>query len=173
MIRLFNFFVDVCLLRKGPQDLSASSVLLGFCILVHFLVGVGGELLLSTEPTEAIAWSALSITIVITATAAALSLFGLGTRLQQVLATYLGAEALLNFVFLPLSLALVHASTADQAANPLISLTWLVLFFWGFAIDGHIFRNAFSRSFPAGVLIAALLFSIRYGIHKTLFEAVA
>jgi hypothetical protein len=173
MTRLFNFFVDVCLLRKGPQDLPSSSALLGLCIIVHFLAGVGGEILLSTEPMQAVAWSALSIAIVVAATTAGLSMCGLRARLQRVLATFLGTEALLNFVFLPLSLALVHASTAGQAANPLISLTWLILFFWGFAIDGHIFRNAFSSSFPAGVLIATLLFSIRYGVHKTLFEVVA
>lgn len=173
MTRFFNFFVDVCLLRKGPQDLPASTVLLGFCIGVHFLVGVGGELMLATPPSQAVAWSALSITIVVVAVMAALSLRGLGARSQRVLSTFLGAEALLNFVFLPLSLALVQASATEQAVNPLISLTWVILFFWGFAIDGHIFRNAFSSSFPAGVLIAALLFSIRYGIHKALFGAVA
>ena len=107
------------------------------------------------------------------ATTAVLSLRGLNARLQRVLATFLGAEAVLNIVFLPLSLALVQSGAAEQAPNPLISLTMLVLFFWGFAIDGHIFRNALSCSFPAGVLVAALLFSIRYGIRSSLFGAIA
>lgn len=172
MIRLFNFFVDVCLLRKGPQDLPASSVLLGICIFLHFVFSVVGESLLSTPPVKAVAWSALSITIVIVATTAALSLRGLGTRLQRVLTTFLGAEALLNIVFLPLSLALAQANANDQVANPLITLTWVFLFFWGFAIDGQIFRNAFSSSFPTGVLIATLLFSVRYGVRNLLFGAV-
>ena len=52
MIQLLSFFVDVCLLRKGPQDLPASSTLLGICVLLHFLVSVGGELLLSTQPSQ-------------------------------------------------------------------------------------------------------------------------
>ena len=173
MTRLLNFFVDVCLLRKGPQDLPASGVLLGICIVLHFVVSVGGELLLSTQALQAVAWSVLSILIVVVATMAALSLRGVSVRLQRVLTTFLGAEALLNIVFLPLSLALVQAGATEQAPDPLISLAWLVLFIWGFAIDGHIFRNALSSSFPAGVLVAALLFSIRYGIHRSLFEAVA
>ena len=173
MIRLLNFFVDVCLLRKGPQHLPPSVVMLGICIVLHFVVNIGGELLLSTPSSQAVTWSVLSIAIVILATAAALSLRGLGVRLQRVLTTFLGTEVLLSIVFLPLSLALVQAAEIKQDPNPLISLTWLALFFWGFAIDGHIFRHAFSSSFPVGVLVAVLLFGIRYGIRNSLFGIIA
>lgn len=169
MIGLLNLFVDVCLLRKGPRDLPSSGLLLMICMVLHFTFSVGGELLLSTPLQQALVWSALSISIVVVATMASLALSGLSDRVQRVLTAFIGAETLLNIVFLPLSLSLAQSDAAGDAANPVIELSWIVLFFWGFAIDGHIFRNAFSISFPAGVLIAAVLFSIRFGIRHALF----
>ena len=35
MIQLLNIFVDICLLRKGPQHLPRYAVLTGMCLVVY------------------------------------------------------------------------------------------------------------------------------------------
>ena len=47
MLALFNLFLDICLLRKGPQDVPASVPLVKMCLLAYGLSGLL-VLLLST-----------------------------------------------------------------------------------------------------------------------------
>ena len=46
MRALFNLFLDICLFRRGPQDVPASPLLFGLAMLVYLIVGV---VLLSLE----------------------------------------------------------------------------------------------------------------------------
>ena len=40
MLALIQFFVELCLLRRGPQDLPASAALVKFLSMVYLGVGV-------------------------------------------------------------------------------------------------------------------------------------
>jgi hypothetical protein len=40
MSTLIRFFVELCLLRRGPQDLPGSSALLGLVLAVHLVTAV-------------------------------------------------------------------------------------------------------------------------------------
>ena len=40
MLALFNLFLDICLFRKAPQDVPASTPLLKMCLLAYALSGL-------------------------------------------------------------------------------------------------------------------------------------
>ena len=62
MLQLINRFVDICLLRRGPQDLPASPLLTGLCVAIYFALVYAAETVLG-KPERALQWSAAAIVI--------------------------------------------------------------------------------------------------------------
>ena len=150
---MITFFVQLCLLRRAPQDLPASSALLGVVLIVDLaaglLVGLVSGLGLGLSLAQGIAEIALMLALL----QGALRLTGHLGRLTQTATALLGTGALFGLVAtIPLSLDPTGDPESDAAA--LGAFLLLALVAWNIVVTGHILRHCFGISLGQGVAIA-------------------
>ncbi len=164
MTSLLGILVDICMLRKGPQHLPASSALTALAIAVSVLMGVWVEAVVGAEHllTRPLASTLASLAFVLVL----LNLRGVPARFRQTYTAFAGAGALLTLVFVPIVWSLTQS---QQALNPIASLAFWCLTVWSFIIDAHIFRHALSVSFTVGFLFATVAFALIATLRYLLF----
>jgi hypothetical protein len=167
MPRLITIWLDLCLLRAGPQDLPVSQVLLwlsaGAYLLVSFLLSVSGY-----PPGEALLVALVDLGLLIAFAAALLYLWGKTERLNQTLTALAGSGALLGLIALPLVQVLFAGQEAGQVP-PFIILLWFLLYGWSLLVVTHITRHALSISFPFALGIAIVYTLVAMQIIGVLF----
>ncbi len=153
MQALIIFFAELCTLRRAPQDLPASEILLMMALLANLLAGV----LVGVTATVPI-WTSLLQGVIETATtlaalAVALYFTRIPGRFRQSATALLGSGALLGWLaLLPLSLDPAGGQASNLAALGAFLLLGLVI--WGFVVTGHILRHTFGISLGLGSAIA-------------------
>lgn len=162
---VLRLLLDICLFRKGPEDVPASAVLLGLTLLGYVLVGL---LLLSFQ---------------IGIGAALLQVFAEGAmdlaflrlllwtaqkphRFLQAATALVGSDALISLLALPLLLAQGVEGFAAVLYFPL-----LAMMIWHVAVFGMIFGRSISKSFPVGIAVALLYTLLSVQIMAKLFPA--
>lgn len=163
MMELIVLFVDICLFKKGPQDVPASRFLFGLALCAYWTVGIlllslqsdwldaGAQALTESLLLMAFAWGVLVVTHKV-------------PRWLQTTTTLLATDALIS---LP-GAVLLSAWLAHPAAEGL-QLALLALTVWHLAVIAHVVRLALSRSFMLGVVLAVGYVSVTYGIMTMLF----
>jgi len=158
LVLLFREFLNICLFRKGPQDLPASALLLAITVLASML----GSVIVARS---SLAWSeALQSAVAETGFMAGviyalLKLQGMGRRWLQTVTAVAGTNVILVLISLPLLGWLLHTQTGERDST-LPALLFLALIVWNVAILGHIFRHALSTVFPLGILVAIGYYSL-------------
>lgn len=150
MRALFELFLDICLLRKGPQDVPAATLLLQLTLLCYALTGLLGRPA-AMSLGVGIILLAVDITLLAGLTYAALYLRGYPTRFQQTLTALYGSGALLQTLFIPAQLWL-EQEIAGHGAVALPQLLWLGLFAWSVTVMAHILRHALAIPLWGGLL---------------------
>ena len=171
MFALLHRFIDICLLRKGPQDLPASGVLLRLAMLLYVLSGL--LVFMLDRPLDDLHVSILLIAadIVILSTAVYLILHvrGLLPRLRQTLTALFGTGTLLQLLVLPLMLWLENSNLGMDGAG--IILPWLclqLLLIWSLLIMSFILQQAFAVSRGASLLYALAYMGISIALGSLL-----
>ncbi len=148
MHALFNLFLDVCLFRKGPKDLPASTALLKICLLAYgfsgFLV-----LILSTPVPVALLQVLLDLLLLSGLLHLALTVRRYPQRFEQALSALTGAGALMALLALPLMNWILSGSSVEAP-----SVLLLALMVWSIAIIAHILSQTFETSIGIGALYA-------------------
>jgi hypothetical protein len=164
---IVNPFVQICLLRQGPQDLPTSGILLAIALAAHLLMTV---LLsnVSLGASSAIFWGVLNTALMVVLTVAVLYLQRRNARVVQTLTALAGTGAVITLVALPIS-GWLHG--ADQAAGEGGFALLLVLFLtgWSLAVVGHIFRHALSVPYFMGLVLAVVFYLISITTFRALF----
>ena len=167
MFNIIKLLFDICLFKKGPEDLPYSvgllRILLGVYAAVRALmlsIRFDGLSVLLQVPAE--------IVLVLGFVWILLVLAGKPGRLYQVAAAVLGTDALISFFALP-----PIATMALGQGGLLVFLVMLALIGWHWAVTGHIIRNALEQdlSFSLGLAFLYLLGS--YRVMALLFPEVA
>ena len=153
MVKLLNLFVDICLLRAGPQDLPAARVLLwltgaaslitGTLVIVQGLGGLGRALLAQL----------LDLALMLGLLRAALTATGRGGRFLQTATALFGSSTLLNLVIMSLQLTMGQDASSSPFGE-LAALFSLLLIVWAVLVMGHILRHAFEIRLAAANLVA-------------------
>lgn len=160
-------FVDICLFKKGPQDVPASRFLLVLALIAYAVVG---ELLLGVEAD----WWVASQQVVVEAalllgyTAAVLYFTGRSARYLQTATALLATDAVIST---PGALVLYW-----WLAHPAVRAFQMVLFalmIWHIAVVGHILRHALSRPLSNGILLSILYVVLSYQVMNALFATSA
>ncbi len=152
MEQLLRVFVDICLLRAGPQRLPASRFLLALVAVVHWVLGVtfaSFNLALAQSLAAALIGTLLLLGMV----QLLVALHRRPERFLQTAIALAGAEVLLGIAALPFSLWVYWG----DAAPLLPSLLSLGIILWGVVVTMHIFRHALNV--PHWI---ALLFAFGY-----------
>jgi hypothetical protein len=149
---LIQFFVQLCLLRRAPQDLPGSSALLGLILVVDLVVAFLVGLTAGLTPPVALGQGVVDALFTLVLLYLALRLLDRGPRFLQLATALLGTGSLLGLLALaPLGL-LAGVEAGGEAS--LAGLPLLFLLFWGLLVSGHILRHGFDLRLGQGVLIA-------------------
>ena len=167
MLQLIRAWFDICLLRRGPQDLPVSGFFLGLSLGCYALVS-----LLVASPSFGVADAAL-LAVVDTAMLAGfvvvlLYLQSKTERINQTLSALAGSGSLMGLFALPLVLLVDPGQPAEQVPA-LLGGVWLSLLIWNLFVMGHIMRHALSSSFAIGLGAAVLYALVSMQIVATLF----
>ena len=171
---LVRVAVDLCRLRRGPQDVPHSPNLFGALIvasvvldlLVGHLLGDGADVLprslLSTAIVLALCWIALAIR-------------RLRNRYVQTATALLACGVLLSLLQVPLAwLAGPPPADANALVGLQIALGWLALavFVWQLAVDAHIMRHAIESSWGLAFALVVSWVLAYWALERLLFGAV-
>ncbi|MBK5967669.1 MULTISPECIES: hypothetical protein [Thiorhodovibrio] len=153
MLAIVHFFVDICLLRRAPQDLPASQLVLGLVIGASLL----GSMLLAMTAGEmaliGLLQGALDTGFLLVLLYGILRLVDKPTRFLQTGTALIGADTLIGlFALFPLSLA----GSVDETSpvRVLAAMVFLMLVVWGVTATAHILRHAFEIRLSQGVFLA-------------------
>lgn len=168
---LITFFVELCLLRRPPQDLPASETLFAIVMLADLvvggMVGIAAGLSWWTSLLQGVA----EILLMLTALYVALTQLKLGARFLQSATALFGSGALLGLVAIPLlGLNPTGSQETDLAALGAFLLLGLVI--WGILVTGHILRHAFAITLGQGAAIAVAFQIIVVSLVTSLFGGV-
>lgn len=169
MLQLIRAWFEICLLRRAPQDLPASSYLLGVSLCCYGLVSV----LVSSQSytfSMALLLTLVDIGLLVIFAWSLLYLQKKTARLNQTLSALAGTGSLMGVIALPLLLTIAPDAGADTVAAPLQSL-WLLLLLWNLFIMAHIIRHALSSSFAIGFGISLLYALLNMQVIVTLFSS--
>ena len=166
LLALIRPFVDICLLRTGPQDLPASSTLLGLTLAAYTLSNLVGGIV-SFGVKDAVAASLLDTGLLVALTASVLCAHRLRARVVQTLTALAGCGTLLMLIAIPLSW--VQLSTGPDNQLGLASLMFLALWVWNLVVFGHILRHALSAPLFVGLIVAGIFFAVFYMTFFQLF----
>jgi len=158
MSLLLQAFWQVLLLRRSPQIIPHSTLLLDVVLLLHLVMGtISAALFIPFD--EALLVAALDTLLIAALSHLLLTLYGLTHRSVQVITAIAGCELVLGIVSLPLYFWILSVSKAE-AAIPM--LLYIVLLGWNIAMVAHIYRHALQVSKLLGFLYAIGYMSIYF-----------
>lgn len=168
MQALIQFFFELCLLRKAPQDLSASSALLGVTLVADLLMGMVLAVTVGLSPGMGLSQSMVDVAFMLVLLYGALRLLDRLPRFQQTATALLGSGALLGFIAV-VPLSLVPKGSEDQTSGGAV-LLFLALIVWSILVTGHILRHTFELRLGQGVGIAVVYNFFAYTLVGGLFS---
>jgi hypothetical protein len=167
MFDIIKLLFDICLFRKGPQDLPYSLWLLRLLLVVYVSVRV---LMLSIH----FDWLNVLLQVIVDVILVAgffwtlLYLARKLGRFYQALSAVLGTDALISFIALP-----GMATMETGHGGHWVILVVLGLIGWHWAVTGHIIRNALEKSLSFSLGVAFLYLLGSYQVMAFLFPEVA
>jgi len=162
---LIRLFLDICLFRKGPQDVPASMMLLRFALAAYFLVGVALTVL-EAPWLEGIAQVLLEAAMLLAFVWVSLLAAGKTSRWLQTLISMLGTDALISGVAIPLEALLLVNPQAS-----VVHLILLLLMLWHLGVVAHILRHALSQTLAVGLGLAIVYVAFSVQVLVMLFGA--
>ncbi len=168
--------IELCLFRRGPQDLPHRPPLALACLLATVMVELFTNLRIG-EPTAlvlpAVVASALFALFV---TRLVLRLAGHENRYWQTLLALAGSGLLFAAVAAPLRIAIGPIDPAilqGTVAPPAGYMAIALLGLWRLIVIGHIWRHALQIRLPVGVLVGLGLFILETALIVVLFAPTA
>jgi hypothetical protein len=157
MKELIQLFTQIALLRRGPQDLPASLLLLGMTVIGYF----GINFLVSSMMPPIKGWpphllvDVVDVIFELTWYVVLLRLAGRSERTLQTTTAVFGFQAVLSPLLI-VSQWLLLRFGQDTAWELPIALVWLVLVIWVIAAISHVVKAALEWSSAASVALVIL-----------------
>jgi hypothetical protein len=167
MFDIIKLLFDICLFKKGPQDLPYSVWLLRLLLVVYVSVRV---LMLSIhfDSLNVLLQVIVEIFLVAGFFWTLLYLARKPGRFYQALSAVLGTDALISFFALP---GIASMETGQGGLG--VFLVMLGLISWHWAVTGHIIRNTLEQSLSFSLGLAFLYLLGSYQVMALLFPEVA
>lgn len=161
MLAIIDFFLQITLRRRGPEDLPDSRFLLLFAALCYGVVQL--FLALPIYRLSMLLFRSVLIDIALLCVCV-LGLLWLTRHLSrsgQTLTAFFGTGALLGVLMLPFNYWLDALSAPGQPAL-LPTAALLAIVSWSLVVNGHIFSRALSIPFVLGLILSLAYFFLNY-----------
>ena len=156
MLQLLNRFVDLCLLRCGPQHLPRSIGLMLFSVFAYVIVGRIYSAFFVTAQYSPLR-PVFSLLVLVGVPYALVAARGFPERFVQTLTALAGTGCLLSLAILPMVGAIPGENVALSGIQEIVYVAFLALYFWAFVVEGSIYRHALNIPLPLGIALSVLL----------------
>lgn len=167
MLQVANLFLDIALLRRNPQDLPASPLLLRLSLLavvVSYVLALGSRYPL----LESLARALVDVAFLGVFVYALLVWSRHRARFNQSFTALCGTGTILNLVSWPVFGLLGDGRGGDGfAALGLLLMVAIVI--WGVAVTAHIFRQTLDRDWSQAVAVSLLYMVGAYATGALVF----
>lgn len=164
-------YLEICLLKRRPQDLPRSDWLMVLTLLAYGLSSAGLAAV-DLEVPRAMAAALLDAGLLWAGTALVLYLFKRPLRTTQTVTALAGTGVVLSVVALPVVLWLTLAQ-GRHADTGIPALLWLGLFAWNLLISAHILRHALDSGFLLAIGITLMFVALDVKIFDVLVRTPA
>lgn len=167
MLVLIRFFVDLALLRRGPQDLPYSAALLGLLAALSVIIGTinGRELFGGVQ--AAFGANVVDLVLSLGLLLLLLQTKGRRARWQQTASAFLGLGVLAGLVML-----VIRGPADALGVVQLAILLDLVIAVWLHVALGNVLRQALEVPLLAGVLIVLAYTVFAFNLIAQVFPPV-
>jgi hypothetical protein len=156
MQKLLLVLLDICLLRRGPEDIPYSKLLFSMCVGLWLLALLATMLSIENFDGHDAGVAIASALVGLLAYVTLISLTGFGNRTLQTLSALVGCGALISVAMLAF-LLLVTPLAGALAAN----FGAFLLLAWSVPVKGHIIARALDRHWYIGIVIALSIFLLQ------------
>lgn len=165
---LIRLFTQIALLRRGPQDLPTSGLLLAGTIGGYFVVNFAVEWLLPPFTGPWVAHLLVEVVFMFVWYAAVLRIAGRPERFLQTTTAVFGFQAVLSPLMVA-AVALTRRFTQDSVWQFPVMLMSIVVFIWIIVANSHIVKAALEWSMPPSVALVILQTLAGYLLVMELF----
>lgn len=161
MLPLIRTLFDIVLLRKGPEDIPRSTVLLGLILGLWLFSSLSALALINQFDESDFFMGLFSGLVGIVCYAALVVISGHASRLLQTISAILGCGALISLAFVAeyvLFLPFLGEVPTGLIAN--------LILLWSVPVEGHIIARAINRHWYIGILIAIVVFALQYVVYS-------
>jgi hypothetical protein len=162
---ILKAFLDLILLRKGPEDIPRSAILLAMAAGLAIAVNMIFYALVDTEYETDLFLELETELVKIASYFIVLLLLGQISRGMQTLTAIIGCNAILGLL-LTVALLLVQPLANVELDG---AFAWLVTI-WVILVEGHIISRAVRLHLITGIAIAVVIFILQIGFYFTFGE---
>jgi len=157
LFKLTWAFFEICLLKRGPQDIPPAPTLLFLFFILYNLISIFAAVQVSTAQGLT---TTQTVLIVVIESFAFVAVFGgmlylaqLQERILQTLTALLGINVILELIALPF---IIMVGQFDNPENIPFMLVFALtmLFTWHLLVYGHIVRHALDTTLGMGILFS-------------------
>jgi hypothetical protein len=160
LLLLLKTFVDILALRKGPQFVPSSWVVLAITIIMLLLSSYAAVALIGARDEHSYVSALLAYTLGIAFYAAVILISGHASRMLQALSSIIGCGALITLLFVA-EFVLLGPLLGQEFAGLIATL----IVFWSVPVEGHIMAAAINQHWFVGIVIAMIAFIVQYGLQ--------
>jgi hypothetical protein len=160
LLLLLRTFLDIIALRKGPEQIPRSWLLLALAIASMLVASFCALVLIDPPGEQDFSVSLLTNAVGVGFYAAVLVITGYSRRMLQTLTTVLGCGAILTMLIIA-EYVFLRPILGAGFASVIATLT----IFWSVSVEGHIIARAISRHWFFGIAIAIAAFALQFAFQ--------
>ena len=167
MQALLKFFIDLALLRRGPQDLPPSPVLLALLAALSTIFGTANGAQLFGGARTAFAANLLDLALTLAAIYVLLAFVGRSARWLQTATAFIGLGTVAGLVMM-----VVRGLTEPLGVTDVAVLVDLVVAVWLHVALGGVLRHALDVPLLVGVMIVLGYTVMAFSLVVSIFPLV-
>ncbi|MFK5949767.1 MAG: hypothetical protein QM500_13470 [Methylococcales bacterium] len=162
MYQLLTLVFNICLFKKGPQDMPVAKALLFLLIPVYFCISLL-VLILSMDFIHAVFQTLVELALLLGFVKGVLFFAKKPARYQQTASALIATDSLISFFATPVMATLI----GEGSAISIISI--IALMIWHWLVSGHIFSQALEKPFTFGLGLALLYILVSSQVMGLIF----
>jgi len=164
VLPLIRTLFDIALLRKGPEHVPHSGILLLMSLLLWVLAISAYNAVFSTANGTNIERELFSFVLGLVCTYGILTVTQHSRRALQMFTALIGCSAVLITFFIAAMVAI--GQPLGDAVSGMLVLSYLI---WSLSVEGHIIARTIGRAFYIGVIIAFAIFVLQIGMIEVVY----
>lgn len=165
MYQLLKLFFNICLFKKGPQDIPVSTGLFRFLILLYACVSFLNYII-SSNAMSAAFQTLVQILLILSLARIILFVAKKQERYQQTANALIATDTIISFFALP------AMATLMGLGSGFAFVTIIVLMLWHWTVSGYIIGNALDQPFTFGLGVAFLYILVSYQVMALIFPEI-